>query len=539
MSVIGISFGNTSSSIAVANGEGEVDVIANADGDRTIPSTLSYIGGDEYHGQQAQAQLIRNPKNTIINFRDLIGIKFDEITNDVTKNGSPAVSSDNKIGFNVESTTISVEEATNRHLTQLKRAAQDYIGKLVEGCVITVPTNFTELQRQALVDSSNSIGLKVHQLINEPSSALLAYLSNNEDEYLTDKIFVVADFGGVRSDGAVIAVRGGILTILTTLHDTHLGGDRFDEALMEFFAKDFEKKYKVNPRNNARSLAKLKSEAIVVKKTLSNVETSSVSIESLADGIDYQSSINRLRYELTIRSTVSKMVDFVEKLIEKASLLPSEINEVLLVGGSSNTPKVSNDIAALFPPTTKIISPTTDSKALLPNELICRGAAIQAALIESYDDDEIKESLQPIVINTQHLVNSIGIKSIDGGFVPIVVNETAYPIKKSLEVSNGDNETVCIEFFEGKRTIVETVVEPTKVEYSDDDLSDDEEEEPEIIKNVVEECGEHLGSISLKDLKPHSKLEVTVNITQDGILHLSGRELKPGSMATKIELLFK
>ncbi|EGV63804.1 Hsp70 protein that interacts with Zuo1p [Yamadazyma tenuis] len=544
--VIGISFGNTSSSIAFANGEGKVEVIANPDGDRSIPSTLAYVGEDEYHGQQANAQLIRNSKNTIINFRDFIGKTFDEVNTEVTKTGAPAIkTADGSIGFNItrqdgKVEVITVAEATKRHLKQLQNAAEDFLGKKVEGAVITVPTDFTEAQREELIKLSNETGLKVHQLINEPSSALLSHLTQKDESYSQNKIYLVADFGGIRSDAAIIAVRGGILTVLSTLHDKELGGDRLDEALMEFFAKDFEKKYKVNPRTDARSLAKLRSESIVVKKTLSNVQSSTCSIESVAEGIDYHTTINRLRYELTIRGTISKMTGFVEKLVERAELIPSEINEILLVGGSSNTPKLSSELRSLFPESTAIISPVFDTKAILPNELICRGAALQAALIESFDDDEIKESLQPIVVNTQHLVHSIGIKDADGKFVPIVVSETAYPIKRSLEVTNGESSSVLVELYEGKKSIKETVIEPTKVEYSDDEEdSSEEDEEPEIIKEVVEECGELLGSLSLKDLKPASKLEIIINITQDGKLHISSRELKVGSVATKVELEFK
>lgn len=545
--VIGISFGNTSSSIAVANSNGQVDVIANPDGDRSIPSVLSYVGDDEYHGQQAASQLIRNPQNTIINFRDYIGKNFEDVTGDLNKEGSPIVKTeDGKIGFKIvkdesNSEILSVEEVTKRHLKQLRAAAEDYMGVKVESAVITVPTDFDEVQKAQLTSLSNEIGLTVHQLINEPSSALLSYLNQNEEEYLKDQIFVVADFGGVRSDAAVIAVRNGILTILTTLHDYNLRGDELDNSLMEYFAKDFEKKYKANPRTNKRSLAKLRNESIAVKKTLSNVQTSTCSIESLAEGIDYHTSINRLRYELTIRSSVGKMTQFIEKIIEKAELLPSEVNGILLAGGISNTPKLSSELRGLFPESTKIISPAFDSKSLLPNELVCRGAALQAALIESFDDDEIKESLQPIVVNTQHLSKSIGIKGADGKFIPILVNETAYPVKKSIQVTNGTNESVVVEFYEGKKTVKETVIQPPKVELSDDeDFSDDDdsEEEPEIIKEVVEECGDLLGSLSLKDLKPNGTLEIITNITQDGKINLSARETKVGSVASKIELEF-
>ncbi|EMG48200.1 SSZ1 Ribosome-associated complex subunit SSZ1 [Candida maltosa Xu316] len=537
MSVIGITFGNSTSSIAVATPEGKVNVIANPDGDHSIPSALSYIGADEYHGSQAQARLIRNPENTIINFRDYIGKKFSEINTDVASGAQPK-EINGEISYEItndgKTEVLSVHEVSKRHFKQLKLAAEDFIGKDIEGVVLTVPTDFDDNQRQEISKIAEDAGLKVLQLINEPSAALLAHLSAEEDRLSQDKIYVVADFGGIRTDGAVIAVRGGVLTILATAHEHGLGGDNLDSALSEFFAKEFEKKYKANPRTNARSLAKLKAESIVVKKTLSNVQTSTCSIESLAEGFDFHTSINRLRYELSAREPLSKMTAFVEKVISKAGLDPLDIDEVLLVGGAAHTPKLASNISYLFPETTNIIAPSLDSKALNPSELVALGAALQASLIESFDESEIKESLQPIVVNTQHLSKPIGIKDAEGNFQPILVTETAYPIKKSIEVTNGESSSVVVELYEGKRTIKETVIEPEAAEDSEDE--DSEEEEPEIKKEVVYACGDKLAELSLKDLKPNSKLEVIVNITQNGVLHLSGRELKQGSVAVKGEI---
>lgn len=538
--VIGITFGNTSSSIAVATQDGKVDVIANPDGDRSIPSVLSYVGSDEYHGAQAQAQLVRNPKNTIVNFRDFIGKSLDEVDTSVTDIGAPAIkTSDNKIGFEItrengKVETVSVNEATKRHFQQMKVAAEDYIGKSIEGVVLTVPTDFNEHQRNELAKISTDAGLKVLQLINEPSSALLAHLSSEGEDLLKDKIYVVADFGGIRSDAAVIAVRGGVLTILATAHKHGLGGSKLDDVLAEYFAKEFEKKYKANPRTTARSLAKLNSESITVKKTLSNVQTSTCSIESLADGLDFHTTINRLRYELTARQVISDMTSFVESVVSKAGLENLDIDEVLLVGGTAHTPKLASNISFIFPESTTVIAPSLDSKATNPSELVCRGAALQASLIESFDEEEIKESLQPVVVNTQHLSKAIGIKDAEGNFQPILVAETAYPIKKSIEVTNGSSDAALVSLYEGKKTIKETVIEPEQNDdESDDDYSDDE---PEIRREAVYECGNLLAELSLKDLKPNSKLEVTVNITQNGTLHVSGRELKPGSAVVKGEI---
>ncbi|ODV79016.1 HSP70-domain-containing protein [Suhomyces tanzawaensis NRRL Y-17324] len=540
--VIGITFGNTTSSIAVATQDGKVDVIANPDGDRSIPSALSYVGSDEYHGTQAQNQLIRNAPNTVVNFRDYIGKKYEEINaKDSHQVGAPAIkAADGGIAYEItrngNQETLSVNEITKRHFKQLKLAAEDYIGKDIEGVVITVPTDFTAHQREELTKVSNEAGLKVLQLINEPSAALLAHLSNEEDKLLQDKIYVVADFGGIRSDAAVISVRGGVLTILATAHDHGLGGSKLDAALAEFFAKEFEKKYKANPRTNQRSLAKLIAESVVVKKTLSNVQTSTCSIESLAEGFDFHTTINRLRYELTARQPLSEMTAFVEKVVTKAGLETLDIDEVLLVGGSSHTPKLASNVSFIFPESTVVVAPSLDSKAANPSELIARGAALQASLIESFDEEEVKESLQPVVVNTQHLAKPIGIKTADGQFQPILVAETAYPIKKSVEVTNGDSAAVAIQLFEGKRTIKETVIEAEKSEDPEDSEDDYSDEEPEIKKEVVYEAGQLLAELTLKDLKPNSKLEVIVNVTQDGTLHVSGRELKQGSVAVKGEV---
>lgn len=541
-SVIGITFGNTSSSIAVATQDGKVDVIANPDGDRAIPSVLSYVGIDEYHGAQAAAQLVRNGKNTIINFRDFIGKKYDDVDLSVAAAGAtPVKTADGGIGYNVtrdndEVELVTVEEATTRHFKQLKAAAEDYLGKQVDRAVLALPTDFSDHQKEVLLESIARAGLTVVQLINEPSAALLAHLTAYAGEAgsLQDKLYVVADFGGIRSDAAVIAVRGGIMTILATAHEYKLGGDLLDDSLTEHFAKEFEKKFKCNPRGNARSLAKLKAESIVAKRTLSNVQSSSFSIESLAEGFDFLSNINRLRFELAARKPLSDMTAFVDKALAKAGLESLDIDEVLLAGGCANVVKLAQNIQYVFPESTSVIAPSLDVKAQSPEELSVRGAALQAALVEAFDEDEIKESLQPVVVNTQHLQAPIGIKDAEGNFQALLVAETAVPIKKSLTVTNGQSPDVVVELYEGKRTVKETVVEPEPT--SEDDSDEDSDEEPEVKREVVYVAGEKLASLVLTDLKPDSKLEVIVNITQNGTLHLTGRELKQGGVVVKGEV---
>lgn len=541
-SAIGITFGNTASSIAVATADGKVDVIANPDGDRAIPSILSYVGEDEYHGAQAYAQLIRNPHNTIINFRDFIGRQFADVDVSVTSAGAPAVKTPSGgVGFEIKrahtTELVTVEEAATRHFRQLKAAAEDYIGRKVDLVVLSVPTDFSEHQRAVLTKTVADAGLKVLQLVNEPSAALLGHLSGDNAEALAeDKLYVVADFGGIRSDAAVVAVRGGVFTILSTLHQHGLGGAQLDGALADYFAKEFEKKFKTDAKKTPRSVAKLLAETIVAKKTLSNVQTTSFSIESLSDGFDFLTSTNRLRYELAARPVFTKLVSFVEAAVKKAGYETIDIDDVLLVGGTSHTPKLASSVAALFGEKTTVVAPSLDPKAGNPSELVARGAALQASLVESFDDEEIAESLQPVVVNTHHLAKPIGIVDASGAFHAVLVAETAYPIKKLVEVTNGDAASVKIALFEGKRAVKETVLEAEV----DLDASDDESDaEPEVVREVVYEAGDKLAELTLKDLKPQSKLEVIINITQNGTLHVSGRELKQGLVAVKGEVAAK
>jgi molecular chaperone DnaK (HSP70) len=517
MATIGIAFGNSTTSFATIK-DGKVDVIANPDGERFISSTLSYVDGDEYHGQQALAQVVRSPRSTIVNFRDFIGVSFAEINAQYSKYAAHPIELDGKVGYEINGNKISIDEVVKRHLKQIKNAAEDYLGQSIESVVITVPTNFSEAQKKDLTRIAGEAGLKVKQLIHEPTAALLAHLSNKE-QLLEDKIYVVADFGGIRSDAAVVSVRGGVMTLLATEHSTQLSGAELDETLIDFFAADFQKKFKADAKKTEKSYSKLAAASIITKKTLSNIQTANVSVDSLAEGFDYMSSINRLRFELVGRKVFSEMLQFVETVVKKAGLEPLDIDSVLLVGGTSNIPKVASTLSLLFPESTEIYAPSVDSKLPNPNELNCRGAAIQASLIASFDDEEVAESLQPIVVNTEHIQQPIGIKDTEGKFLTILSKETAYPIKKAISfTSTSDN--VQIEFYEGKRTIKETVVEAEQ--YSDEE-EDSEEEEPETIKEVEYVPGTLLGKMVLTGAKSGNKVDVIIQIDREGKMHLTGR----------------
>ncbi|CDH12191.1 probable Ribosome-associated complex subunit SSZ1 [Zygosaccharomyces bailii ISA1307] len=533
--IIGITFGNTTSSIAYINPKNDVDVIANQDGERAIPSALSYVGADEYHGGQALQQLIRNPKNTIINFRDFIGLPFAEADVSKCANGAPAVNVDGKVGFVIsrgegKQEKITVDEVVSRHLRNLKSAAQDYTGSKISDIVLTVPITFTAAQKDALKAAASKVGFNVVQLINEPSSSLLAHV--NKFPFEQDVNVVVADFGGTRSDAAVIAIRNGIFTILASKHDSTLGGDALDAELVEFFAKDFEKKNKSNPRANARSLAKLRHNAILTKKTLSNTQTATISIESLADGFDYHTSINRLRFELVTNKVFSRCSSFISDVISEANLDPLDISAVVLCGGVSYTPKLASNLEFLLPESVAILGPNSKDASNAPNELCASGAALQARLVSDYDFEELAAALQPSIINTPHFPNAIGLIGSQGEFHPILLPETSYPVQKRLTLKDAHGDLL-VGVYEGKHHIVEkTVQHIEKQEKKEGDEEDEEwsseEEEPEIIREKLYTPSTKLMELGIKGVT--KGLELVFNINKAGVLRVTARDLKSGTV---------
>ena len=223
--------------------------------------------------------------------------------------------------------TVTVSEITTRHFRRLKRSAAEYLGKEVNAAVVTVPTDFQDAQREALVASAKAAGIEVVQLIHEPVAAALAYDARPE-AVVTDKLVVVADLGNTRSDVAVLACRGGMYTILATAHDYELGGSSLDQIIIDHFAKEFIKKHKTDPRENARGLAKLKLEGEATRKALSLGTNATLSIESLADGIDFGSTVNRTRFELLSGKIFAQFTGLIDGVVKKAGLDVLDIDEV-------------------------------------------------------------------------------------------------------------------------------------------------------------------------------------------------------------------
>ncbi|QSS63484.1 hsp7-like protein [Histoplasma capsulatum] len=512
---IGLSFGNTNSSIAYTSPEGKAEVIANEEGatngvciDRHIPSILSYVDAEEYHGNQAKIQLIRNSSNTVAYFRDFLGKDFKSIDPTPCHASAHPQLHDSTVAFtihdttNAEPSTVTVSEITTRHLRRLRRSASEFLGKDVNAAVAVVK----------------------------------------------DKLVVVADFGGTRSDVAVIATRGGMYTILATAHDYELGGAQLDQVLIDHFSKEFIKKHKVDPRENARSLAKLKLEAELTKKSLSLGTNATLSIESLASGVDFSSTVNRTRYELLSGKVFANFTRLIEESVKKADLDILDIDEAILCGGTSHTPKIARLVQSLFPATTTVLAPVTSPTAINPSDLSARGAAIQASLIEEFEKDDIEQSTHPMVTVTPHLEKAIGIQLISATddahaiFKPLLNAETALPARRTARYAvpkaGGD---VLVRVCEGIREIKVTKADPKWKQLAkeaggendnedvdsdfDSDDDDDDEEEEEEIREVVWKVSKPIAEFAIRGVKANGKVEVMVGVSEQLAVQIMGREV--------------
>nr|POE89914.1 ribosome-associated complex subunit ssz1 [Quercus suber] len=540
---IGFSFGNSYSSIAYTSAEGKAEVIANEDGDRQIPSILSYVSGEEFHGNQAKAQIVRNPRNTVAYFRDFLGKKFAEIDPTACHASARPVEKAGAVAFEIqekedsdEKSVLSVDEITTRHLRRLRQSASDYLGKDVNAAVITLPSDFSDAQKATLTVVAKEAGIEVLQYISEPISALLAHdaklQQTAEDSQTTqDQIFLVADIGGTRTDVAVVASRAGIYTTLATAHDYELGGGSLDKVLIEYAAKEFLKKNKnaSDPRQNERSLAKLTLEAEAVKKALSLGATANFSIESLSDGIDFTLSVNRSRFELLANKVFMSFNRLIESAVQKAELDILDVDTVLLSGGSSHTPKIASNLQSHFPESTTIIAPSTSATAVNPSELTVRGAAVQASLIEVFEKSDVEENTEAVVTVTPHLSQAVGLVSGKDGeqFDVIIDSATPIPVRRTAQISVKAGGDVLLRLAEGVREIKITKEEVSKQQDDDEDDEDDEDEddEPEEVREKIWKVGKVLAEAAIRGVKKNGKVEVQVNVSADSTVTVVAREI--------------
>ncbi|CCE66144.1 hypothetical protein TPHA_0O01770 [Tetrapisispora phaffii CBS 4417] len=442
---IGIDLGTTYS--CVATYESSVEIIANEQGNRVTPSFVAFTPEERLIGDAAKNQAALNPKNTVFDAKRLIGRRFDEeaVQEDmktwpfkvIDVQGAPMI----EVEYLGENKTFSPQEISSMVLTKMKEIAEAKIGKKVEKAVITVPAYFNDAQRQATKDAGAISGLNVLRIINEPTAAAIAYgLGAGKSE--KERHVLIFDLGGGTFDVSLLHIAGGVFTVKSTSGNTHLGGQDFDTNLLEHFKAEFKKKTGSDISNDARALRRLRTAAERAKRTLSSVTQTTVEVDSLFDGEDFEASLTRARFEDLNAALFKSTLTPVEQVLKDAKIAKSQIDEVVLVGGSTRIPKVQKLLSDFF-------DGKQLEKSINPDEAVAYGAAVQGAILTGQStSDETKDLL---LLDVAPLSLGVGMQ---GDIFGIVVprNTTVPTIKRRTFTTAGDNQTtVQFPVYQGER----------------------------------------------------------------------------------------
>jgi len=418
--VIGIDLGTTYSCVGIFK-NGRVEIIPNEFGNRITPSYVAFTDEERLVGEAAKNQASSNPQRSIYVVKRLIGRKFDdkEVQRDikwvpysvVQKGGKPYVSIDMP-GQGTK--TFSPEEISAMILSKMKTIAENYLGQDVKYAVVTVPAYFNDAQRQATKDAGAISGLEVLRIINEPSAAAIAYGLDKKDE----KNIVVFDLGGGTFDVSILTIDNGVFEVLATAGDTHLGGEDFDQRVTDHFVKAFKKKHNVEIKTDPRALQKLKSEVEKAKRDLSSVQQVKIFIEGLIDGIDFEETLTRAKFEELCNDLFKNTLKPVETVLSDSGLKRSEIDEIVLVGGSTRIPKVQQLIKDFF-------NGKEPNRGINPDEAVAYGAAVQGGILGG----QATEGKDLLFIDVTPL--TLGIETVGGVMTPIIKRGTVIPSKKS------------------------------------------------------------------------------------------------------------